>query len=265
MNIQKHTLRIGSVRFLNAKPLDYGFKNARMINNRILNQYNYEYIEDIPSNLIKKLLNDEIDIGLISSIEALRNENHFTYFRELGVCAKKSVQSIIYIKKTHNFNQPVKLILADISSKTSVALLKILYYKTFHMLPSFLLETPENILKKMDENTGGLIIGDPAIDLLLYNNNFFTKDLAEWWYEFTNLPFVFALWTYKKELNFDEKIFLESFNLGINHINNIINDYPYPKTFSLNYLKRILYYNIGEEEVQSLKLFKTYLMEMGLF
>lgn len=265
MNFRKNTLKIGSVKFLNAKPLDYGFKYSNYIINQILNQYEYLFIEDIPSKLIQKLIQNDIDIGLVSSIEALRNEEKFDFFPELGVCAKKCVQSIFYIKKTNNFNEPVKQIFLDISSKSSVALLKILYYKTFHTFPSFTLETPENILKKIDMNSGGLLIGDPAIELLLNQNSFFVKDLAEWWYELTNLPFVFALWTYRKDLNFDKKIFLESYNIGMKHLNNIIKDYPFPESFSLNYLKKILYYKIQKEEIQSLNLYKQYLMDLDLF
>ncbi len=264
MQLQKSILRIGSVKFLNAKPLDFGFKYSKNINNSILNQYQYRFIEDIPSRLIQKLIQNEIDIGLISSIEAIRNENLFNFYPKLGVCAKRNVQSIFYIKKTNNFNEPVKQIYLDISSKSSNALLKILYYKTFQHLPTFELETPENILKKIDKDSGGLLIGDPAIELLFNQNRFFIKDLAEWWYELTNLPFVFALWTYNKDLLFDERIFLESYDLGMNHLNDIIKDYPFPASFSLNYLKNVLYYTIGEEEVQSLNLFKKYLMDLDL-
>lgn len=265
MNFRKNTLKIGSVKFLNAKPLDYGFKYSKLINNEILNQYDYSFDEDIPSKLIEKLIENEIDIGLVSSIEALRNEDKFNFYPELGVCAKKTVQSIFYIKKTEKFNEPVKQIFLDISSKSSIALLKILYFKTFHSFPLFILETPQNILKKIDEYSGGLLIGDPAIELLLNQNSFFIKDLAEWWYELTNLPFVFALWTYRKDLDFDKRIFLESYNAGMNHLNDIIEDFPFPKSFSLNYLKNILYYKIEDQEIQSLKLYRQYLMDLDLF
>ncbi|GIX42145.1 MAG: chorismate dehydratase [Leptospiraceae bacterium] len=260
-SLKKEILRIGTVKFLNAKPLDYGFFYPE---GNILNHYKFKIYEDVPSILIKYLKEKQIDIGLISSIEALRNENQINFYPHLGICSQKNVQSIFYITKK-NYKKPVKRIYLDQSSRSSNELLKILYYFYFKELPEFIIEKPQNILNKINDNSAGLIIGDPAINLYLNPNSFYLKDLAEWWYELTQLPFVFAVWAFPKELNINLKIFEESYRIGKKSIDKIIIRYSFPRDFSYQYLTKNLYYEMGEKELKSLQLYKSFLMELDLF
>lgn len=265
-----HLLKIGTVQYLNSKILNYGFhlihskQKIYLDNIRYLSKYQYHLIEDTPSNLVELLLKQSIDIGLISTIEALRNQKIFSYYPYLGICSFKEVQSILYIKKDNHFHRPVKKIYLDVSSRTSVALLKILYYKTFQEHPEYCLETPENILKKIDKDSAGLLIGDPAIEVFLNPNSFYFKDLATWWYEYTSLPFVFGVWSFLKTLSFSTQIFEESYQLGVEHIKEIIEYSSYPKDYVTTYLTKIIYYRINEQERKSIQLFETYLREMDL-
>ncbi|MCS7205363.1 MAG: menaquinone biosynthesis protein [Leptospiraceae bacterium] len=264
---EKTPLRIGTVKFLNAKPLDYGFLHKEKWQNvSFLPLYDYQIIEDIPSTLVNMLLEKKIDIGLISSVEVLRNQDLLDYYPHLGVCAHKRVASILFLKQEFFFDRPVKRIYLDISSRSSVALLKVLYYKTFQELPEFIYEHPDRIIKQIQNSpdTAGLIIGDPAIQVFLNSYGFFVKDLAEWWYEFTQLPFVFALWSFSKELIFQKEIFQESYELGRQSLEQIIKQSPFPKEFSFEYLTKILHYQITKKEWESLQLFSKYLMELGL-
>lgn len=264
------SLRIGTVKYLNSKILSYGFYliNSKLTiqNDKVknLSKFQYTLIESTPSKLVELLLEEKIDIGLISTVEALKNKDKLSYYPHLGICSFKEVQSILYIKKDQHFHIPVKKIYLDISSRTSIALLKILYYKTFQKTPEYVLELPENILKKIDQDSAGLIIGDPAIDLYLKPNSFYFRDLASWWYEFTNLPFVFGVWSYSKDLEFPTEIFEESYQLGLEHIEEIIESSHYPKKYTVTYLSKIIYYRISEQEKKSIQLFEKTLKEMDL-
>ncbi len=263
----KRELKIGTVKFLNAKPLDYGFLTYKSIENYTLyiKDYNISLLEDVPSKLIELLLQKKIDIGLISTIEALTHKEFLNYYPLLGICANKKVESIFFIKKNNNFNKPVKKIYLDKSSRSSIALLKILYFKTFHEFPEFILENPDTIIHKIDKDSGGLLIGDPAIQLYLNNQNYYLKDLAGWWYELTGLPFVFAVWAYRKDIFFDSNIFEESYAIGKKSIKEIIDIYPFPYDFSYNYLNNILYYRIQSREMDSIYLYESLLKELDLF
>ncbi len=263
----KIKLRVGTVKFLNAKPLDYGFLTYKSIESSTLyiKDYNISLLEDVPSKLIELLLQKKLDIGLISTIEALKHKEFLNYYPLLGICANKKVDSIFFIKKNNDFNKPVKKIYLDKSSRSSIALLKILYFKTFEEFPEFILENPENIINKMDKDSGGLLIGDPAIQLYLNKQNYYLKDLAAWWYEITGFPFVFAVWAYRKDISFNTNIFEESYTIGIKSIKKIIDTFPFPYDFSYNYLNNILYYRIQSREIESIYLYEALLKELGLF
>jgi len=257
---QPSILRIGTVKFLNAKPLDWGFFYPFT---KTLKKYQYAITEDIPSRLIDALLQGQIDIGMVSSIEVLKNKSILNFYNKLGVCAKKNVQSIFYISKK-SYLEPVKRIYLDISSRSSNGLLKILYFKTFHEFPEFIYEKREVILKNINEDSSGILIGDPAIELYLSKPPYQLKDLAEWWYELTQLPFVFAVWAFSKMIDVELKIFEESYQVGLKSIKNIIQQFPFPEDFSYNYLTKNLYYRLGREELESLNLYEKYLKELDL-
>ncbi len=257
---QPSILKIGTVKFLNAKPLDWGFFYPLT---KTLKKYQYVITEEIPSRLIDALLQGQIDIGMISSIEVLKNRSILNFYNKLGVCAKKTVQSIFYISKK-SYLEPVKRIYLDISSRSSNGLLKILYFKTFHEFPEFIYENRETILKNINEDSSGILIGDPAIELYLSKPTYQLKDLAEWWYELTQLPFVFALWAFPKKFDVELTIFEESYQVGLKSIKNIIQQFPFPEDFSYNYLTKNLHYRLGKEELESLNLYEKYLKELDL-
>ncbi len=131
-------------------------------------------------------------------------------------------------------------------------------------MPEFIEEYSENFISKIDKESGGIIIGDPAIRLYLNQNSFYLKDLAEWWFELTQLPFVFALWVYRRESIFDTDIFEESYLYGKDHLLDIIQKSEFPVDFCQHYFKNALYYEITQKEKESLQKFKEYLEAFNL-
>ena len=87
----------------------------------------------------------------------------------------------------------------DSSSRTSHALLKILFRQKYNVSPEFAERTPdpsrafENMFEDSD---AALIIGDPAMRLAASAERLSLTiyDLADEWRELTGLPFVFAVW-----------------------------------------------------------------------
>jgi len=65
-------------------------------------------------------------------------------------------------------------------------------------------------------------------------------------------------------MNFDLQIFEESYQVGSKSIKDIIQQYPFPKDFSYNYLTKNLHYQLGKEELESLNLYEKYLRELDL-
>ncbi len=132
------------------------------------------YKRDVPSKINSDFSARRIDAAFISSIKA--QKRNFIY---LGIVAKKSVRSVLVIPDTIHTD--------DTASATSNALARIL------------------------DLHGRVLIGDDA--LKYFHSNKEAIDMAAYWNEKFNLPFVFALLCFhnsKKSLKNIRREFLKS-------------------------------------------------------
>ncbi|AOP33166.1 ABC transporter substrate-binding protein [Leptospira tipperaryensis] len=239
-------MKIGIVKHLNARPLTWGFEKD--IKNQI--------VPDNPALLKDYLLNGEIDLGLISSIECIRNREILNTYQTTGVCAKEKVRSILFFKNLKE-EYPPKTILTDNGSKTSMALVRVLIHEETGMIPD-VKPTDSKIIQEQIENGIGshMLFGDNAL-LAKWNPAFYeVRDLAQWWNELTGLGFIFALWASKKPLLVDESLFIQSLEYGISHIEEIISqESRLPETVVREYLTKELHYKVAEADQKGLFLF----------
>ncbi len=253
-------MRFGLVKFLNAYPLDYGI--------RMGNQY--QWIEDTPSRLASMLLAGELDAALISTAECLRNNQILDYYDGLGVCARNRVDSILYITpapegkggpETVPSTIPSR-ILMDQGSRSSSALLQILFKEEFNISPPYHEEDPYEIPLKLNSGEGGLLIGDRALSFHTENirHKFNYVDLAAWWNRRENLPFIFALWAYPKSHPIDHSVFENSYKYGKSHLEQIISDSSF--ITAREYLTERLHYEIGKPEKKAILTYGNYLQSI---
>ncbi|MDH5654547.1 MAG: menaquinone biosynthesis protein [Spirochaetia bacterium] len=245
-------MRIGLVRYINSRPLDYGFRKNPSVHTH----------NDTPANLYKLLKSGKLDAALISSVECLRNEDIFSFCKTAGVCAASEVNSIFYL--TRDTERLPDFFLSDQGSRTSVALLQILLYKKFGKIVPHQKSDPEKIPALITETTGGLVIGDKAYQYHKENQNdsLIHVDLGRWWNEEEGLPFVFALWAYPKNKIIPDSFFEESLEIGLQHIEEIIAEADDPSL--KEYLTESLHYKLKEPELKSLDRFKSLLQELDL-
>lgn len=85
-------MKIGIVKHLNARPLTWGFEQHS----------EYKVVPENPSLLKDYLLRGLVDVGLISSIECLRNSEVLSVSMKVGVCATEQVRSIKFFKNKKN-------------------------------------------------------------------------------------------------------------------------------------------------------------------
>ncbi len=258
-------MRLGLVRFLNARPLDYGFRLQARENPHL------HLVEETPSRLISLLLAGELDAALVSSVECFRNEATLGYCTTVGVCAEDTVQSILYIRRRSSrlpeenfFTRPVRRVLVDSGSRSSVALLQILLQSTGGELPPFEVTDPGKIPERLQEEEGGLLIGDSALEFheSPYRDEFFIRDLARWWRERENLPFVFALWAYPREKPLSDSLFEESLRTGLEHLSVIAQESSYRDSY--HYLNKLLHYNTDSDDLRALERFRSLLEDRNL-
>ena len=74
----------------------------------------------------EELLKGNLDLALISSVECIRNSDVLDFSLSTGVCSSNRVRSILYFE--NKFHKETK-IHVDEGSRSSVALLKILFYQ----------------------------------------------------------------------------------------------------------------------------------------
>jgi chorismate dehydratase len=99
------------------------------------------------------------------------------------------------VTRRNNLKKVARVVL-DNSSRTSVALLKIIFREFLGFDPEWKVAAPD--LKSMlQEADAALIIGDPAMKVP--RDQFHVFDLATMWREFTGFGFVFAMWMARSE------------------------------------------------------------------
>lgn len=247
-------MRLGLVRFLNARPLDHGFRRDLPAES---------LMEDTPARLVEALLDGRLDAALISSVECLRNQDRLDYYPGVGVCTREEVRSILFFTRTGQTNlAELERVYVDRGSRSSVALLEILLEQATGRLPAFEESPPGDIPERVRANPGsaGLLIGDSALDFRSAPDfgDFNCRDLARWWYESESLPFVFALWAYPRQKPIDGELFERSLDHGLDSLPRIAAEFDYPD--GLEYLRDVLHYRLDERDRISLKRFETYLL-----
>ncbi len=100
------------------------------------------------------------------------------------------VRSVVLISKFDDLGK-VRKVALDVSSRTSQALVRIIFREFFGFEPEWEPSSP-NVSGMMENNDAALLIGDPGMqtpgpDLLVF-------DLAGLWKSFTGTGFVFAMW-----------------------------------------------------------------------
>ena len=236
-------ISVGAVSYLNTKPLIYGFEKGMMHDEM-------ELVFDFPSNIARKLLNDEIDIGLVP-VAVLPFMKEYYIVADHGIACDGAVASVCLFSDVPLAE--IKTVLLDYQSRTSVALLKILLKEHWNITPQ-LIAAEKGFEQNISSTTAGLVIGDRAFKQIPVSAYHYDLGLA--WKEMTGLPFVFAAWVANKRLSPD---FIASFNKataeGMQHIDEIVSINNF-KEYSLKeyYTKNIIYF-LDELKLKGLRLF----------
>lgn len=172
--------RVGAVSYLNARPLIWGL-DARpdLFSVRV----------DVPSRCARLLHEGETDLGLIPAIEYLMAD--YCAVPDLAIGADGPVQSVAVFSRRPI--EEVQRLALDTSSRSSVALTRILATHHWKIAPRYVAAEPD-LAQMLAESDAALLIGDPALEVDAAAQGLHKYDLAEAWKAMTGLPFVFAIW-----------------------------------------------------------------------
>ena len=184
--------RIGAVSYLNTKPLVQGLAEA------VGSAGKLSYA--LPSVLADQLAVGELDAALIPSIETFSNPDYETISNACIACRGPVWSVKLFSRVPIHQIQSLSL---DEGSRTSVALARILLKTHFQVDPQLEpLAIDDDWLACQTDAV--LLIGDRAMKPQFPQNEHggfvHEIDLGKWWHDWTGLPFVFAMWTVRKEL-----------------------------------------------------------------
>jgi chorismate dehydratase len=241
-------LRVGIVNFLNSKPLAWGFLKGHHAD---LFAPSYH-----PPALVARLLGQgNLDIGLIPSIEAQRIPN-LKILPDLCVAAKHEVRSVLLVSRCPL--SEIKRVALDQNSRTSVALLRILLKERYKLDPEYVHERPDPE-RMLSEADAALIIGDPA--LKVDRDRYLITDLAAEWNELTGLPFVFAVWAVRPEVEVPDLpfYFKSSLRYGLSSLDTLVRESAaelgLDSSEIYTYLTENLSFFLRQEEIEGLEEF----------
>ena len=169
--------------YLNTAPLVWSFQHGSR-------QDAVELVTDAaPARCADLLARGEVEAALVPIIEYQRIPD----VRVVpGVCvgSHSAVRSVVLVSKYDDLKK-VRKVALDASSRTSQALVKIIFREFLGCEPKWETSSPD-INAMMKDNDAALLIGDPAMKVSLPGVNVF--DLASLWRRFTETGFVFAMW-----------------------------------------------------------------------
>jgi chorismate dehydratase len=238
-------IRISAVAYTNTKPFIYGISHSELLEK-------IELSLDIPSDCAAKLINQQVDIGLIpvAAIPFVPNANIISDYCIGSVGAVNSV--FIFSNLPVEEIQSVRL---DSHSRTSNNLAKVLlkfYWK-------------KDVVFTTDINTATdaiVLIGDRTFGQK--ESYPFVYDMGEEWMNFTGLPFVYAAWVANKEIDPSFiKEFNEALSVGLAQRNELLNQLPVHQGFDLrDYLFNKLDFDLSPKKREALDLFLSYISRL---
>lgn len=209
---------------------------------------------DYPANIAARLLNKQIDIGLVPvSVIPLLPEKYI--ISDYCIGSDGEVASVCLFSDTPLAQ--IETILLDYQSNTSVALLKLLLKEHWNISPVLVAAT-EDYEKDINGTTAGLVIGDRAFQQRLRSKYIYDLGLA--WKEMTGLPFVFAAWVSNIALTENFKTAFNRANaFGLDNLNEVIGT-VHSEVFNLDdYYRKNVSYKFDALKEEGLQLFLKYI------
>ncbi len=254
-------LRIGCVKYLNARPLIHGWEG--------------DVDFDHPSALCGKLSAGKLDVALVSSFEFLRNPI-YRIVDDVSISSEGPVHSVVVAHRGDIAD--VEEIELDPASETSANLLRCLLPE-LGLNPRFV-ERSTGISPAVSKSVRAkLLIGDQAIRFRQdHSDEFSFWDLGEQWMKLFNVPFVYALWLARPEIidlkqianrlralrdenlaNLDDLIAQVVAGLADPGLRTRLD-----REFFLRYYSEHLRFSFGEKEKEGLRSFANLCIKYGL-
>jgi chorismate dehydratase len=235
-------IRLGRISYVNMAPVFYRLDAP------------VEEVAGVPTELNRRLLEGELDLAPISSIEYGRNADSLRILPRLCVSSEGAVDSIQLVSQVPL--ERIRSVAVTPESATSVVLTRVLLPEAGHVP----LGEPADAT---------LLIGDAALESA-FQDPTPHHDLGRLWQERTGLPMVFAVWAAREPLAEGlaelEEALVESVQLARAEPERLAYEaserYGYPPGFLARYFEK-LRYSFGPRERAGLYTFLEMARDVG--
>ncbi len=195
-------LRLGRIGDINCFPI-YGAVDRGIV------RVDAELVTGTPSELNHLLAAGQLDISVVSAVEYARHAASYHLLPNLAISSDGVVRSVALFSRRAARDLDGRTILVSASSRTSVELLRLLCQDVWGVRPKFAearAEATDLDAVAALPHDAILVIGDPALLLQARQAYPHRYDLGEEWKKWTGLPFVFAVWAARREVDRDRAV-----------------------------------------------------------
>ncbi len=238
--------RIGSVSYLNARPLICGIEDRVRL--------------DVPTLLARDLRAGKLDAALVPVAEYLEHPR-YQIVPGIAIGSRGPVLSVYLASRKPTAEAGT--VALDPASKTSNLLLKVVFAEFLGLSPRYVAGADR------ESCDAQLLIGDPALLARerLLREGYHLLDLGEVWQNKTGLPFVYAFWAVGEGL--DGLPYIEFLTRakerGLQQLEQIVaSENILPTDVARTYLTRHIRYDLGAKEMKGLLEFQRLCVRHGL-
>ncbi len=262
-------MRLGSIEFINSLPVDLGILSGAVASD-------FDVISSTPAALNQMIADGNLEVSPVSAFWYALNHEDLVVLPELSISSQSGVQSVLVFSREPLASLKGKRIAVTDKGKTTPALLEILCRMRYGFRPQtvkFTRATPD-VPAGCDAM---LLIGDDALihRKRLEARGLKATDLAEEWRAWTGLPFVFALWTARRDalMRRPEAVLrlyqalLDSKQWGLSHLPEVLKASQERSGLSDEDLKSyfsVLRYDFDPELQRGVKAYFGHAVECGL-
>ena len=240
-------VRVATISYINSIPFVYGLTHAD-------NNLRVDLLLHTPSKCIDAFINNDCDIAIVP-VATLKTLKDYKVVSNYCISSSKDVRTVVLMSNSKY--DEIEDIYLDNDSRTSAKLIKILCKEVWKINPRWHnFDASKHITETENSKNGYLFIGDKVFG---YEGEFkYTYDLAGIWKEHTGLPFVFAVWIAKLDVEArDIELLNNSLEYGLKCIDQAITDNVTSISHSLakEYLTKNIEYTLTEDKRKAIELF----------
>jgi len=248
--------RVGFASYLPVRPLIYGLDGVE----------NVDLVRAPPSHLKRLLAGGEIDAALLP-VTDLPCFGHRLTVLPAG-CFAASGPTLLTKVFSQVKPEEVSVLWADSGSRSSVALVQVVWWNLYHRRMSIIPFDPSSG-KAPPDAQAVLLIGDRVVTdpPLGFERHF---DPVAMWHEMTGLPFVWTVWATTRQKHLAElyQLLLEAKQQGQANLVNIASEYGpaygWPADLAVRCLARDMQYDFTEAHREGVEEFLELAAEQGL-